>query len=279
VFSNYWEFTGGVQDWVDRGLGSGKSLNLFYTDSTLKGHFKAWMKHIITRRNTVSGVLYAEDPTIMAWELMNEPRLEKQSPPGTVICDWVWEMAEFIKSLDKNHLVCTGDEGFLNDPDAQEPNSWIDNGYEGVDYWCNIQSPDVDFATIHAYPDQWGMKPPDGYTWLADNFFKRRAQLAHSLGKPIILEEYGQAKNFYGDRDTLLGWIHKQANDNQFGCTLVWAVTTRGSDGTVFGKDDQGYVFLYGEDGTIAWRIQVVQMKINMINDTINAMKREQQGP
>lgn len=275
VFSNYWEFTGGVQEWVDKGLGSGKSLNLFYTDSTLKGYFKDWMQHIITRRNTVSGIKYTEDPTIMAWELMNEPRSSGKNT--RIICDWVWEMARFIKSLDANHLVCTGEEGFLHDPNAKEPNAWIDNGYEGVDYWCNIQSPDIDFATLHAYPDQWGMKPPDGYTWLADNFFKRRAQLAHSLGKPIILEEYGQAKNFFGDRDTLLDWIHRQANDNQFGCTLVWAVTTRGSDGTVYGKDDQGYVFLYGDDGSVALKIQIVQMKINMINDTINALK-EQQG-
>ena len=35
------------------------------------------------------------------------------------------------------------------------------------------------------------MKAPDGYTWLGENFFKDRQQLATSYNKPIIYEEYG----------------------------------------------------------------------------------------
>ena len=34
------------------------------------------------------------------------------------------------------------------------------------------------------YPDQWGMPAPSGYEWLADNYIKDRAELAHSLNKP-----------------------------------------------------------------------------------------------
>jgi hypothetical protein len=29
-----------------------------------------------------------------------------------------------------------------------------------------------------------GMNPPNGYTWLGENYFKDRAQLVHSLNKP-----------------------------------------------------------------------------------------------
>jgi len=49
----------------------------------------------------------------------------------------------------------------------------------------------VQFATLHAYPDSWGMSPNGGYNWLGDNYFKDRANVAASIGKPIILEEYG----------------------------------------------------------------------------------------
>jgi len=35
--------------------------------------FKNYVKKIINRRNTITGVLYRDDPTIMAWDLANEP--------------------------------------------------------------------------------------------------------------------------------------------------------------------------------------------------------------
>lgn len=31
------------------------------------------MKTIVNRRNSLTGVLYRDDPTIMAWDLANEP--------------------------------------------------------------------------------------------------------------------------------------------------------------------------------------------------------------
>lgn len=57
----------GAQAWVDRGLGKGKELGLFYSDSTLLSYFKQWVKHIVTRTNTITGQRYVDDPTIFAW--------------------------------------------------------------------------------------------------------------------------------------------------------------------------------------------------------------------
>ena len=34
----------------------------------------------------------------------------------TTITQWASEMSAFIKSVDSNHLVAIGDEGFYNDP-------------------------------------------------------------------------------------------------------------------------------------------------------------------
>jgi len=49
----------------------------------------------------------------------------------------------------------------------------------------------LQFATIHPYPDNWGFSPNGDYKWLEDNFFKDRTNVATSLGKPIIMSEYG----------------------------------------------------------------------------------------
>jgi hypothetical protein len=42
-----------------------------------QGWFKDHIKTVINRVNTISGVAYKDDPTIMTWELSNEP----QDPP------------------------------------------------------------------------------------------------------------------------------------------------------------------------------------------------------
>jgi mannan endo-1,4-beta-mannosidase len=46
----------------------------FYSNSKAVGMYLNLVKTIVTRTNSISGVSYSNDPTIMAWELANEPR-------------------------------------------------------------------------------------------------------------------------------------------------------------------------------------------------------------
>jgi mannan endo-1,4-beta-mannosidase len=153
-------------------------------------------------------------------------------------------------------MVGVGDEGMRTNGSTAEPHSWINTGYEGVDFECNLAVPDVDFGTVHAYPDQWGMSPDGGYTWLEENFFDDRANIAKSLNKPLILEEYGmRAQGYLPSREPLFDFIHESVNNASYACTLVWAVshysTDTGTNGTLFGANDgQGYVFGYDGDGS-----------------------------
>lgn len=55
------------------------------------------------RRNTYNGRLYKEDPTIFAWDILNEPR--QTAGDYTPVQKWIDMMASFLKSVDPNHMV------------------------------------------------------------------------------------------------------------------------------------------------------------------------------
>lgn len=66
-------------------------------------------------------------------------------------------MAAFVKSLDRKHLVTVGLEGFygLNTTKGLEvnPGEWAAS--LGSDFIQNSAIENIDFASVHAYPDSW----------------------------------------------------------------------------------------------------------------------------
>ncbi|KAJ0696539.1 putative mannan endo-1,4-beta-mannosidase [Helianthus annuus] len=58
----------------DEGVGLSASNDSFFFDPSIRLYFKNYVKTILTRKNTITGVVYRDDPTIFGWELINEPR-------------------------------------------------------------------------------------------------------------------------------------------------------------------------------------------------------------
>lgn len=56
--------------------------------------------------------MYKDDPTIFAWQLINEGRAPEKGP--AVLQPWIEEMSAFLKSQDPNHMVNGGTEGFFS---------------------------------------------------------------------------------------------------------------------------------------------------------------------
>ena len=73
--------------------------------------YKNYIRKIVTRVNTITGVAYSNDPTVFAWELANEPHCNDGYedrlgvPRASIVRTWVAEIAAYIKSLDSNHMV------------------------------------------------------------------------------------------------------------------------------------------------------------------------------
>jgi len=95
-FVNNWPWFGGRPEYA---AFRGKDKDAFCTDPQLIDDFKKTIHYVLNRTNTITGVIYKNDPTIMAWETGNEM---------TCSGDWAVEIAEYIKSIDSNHLVIDG---------------------------------------------------------------------------------------------------------------------------------------------------------------------------
>jgi len=224
---NNWSAFGGMDQYV-RWRG-GQYHDEFYTDPTIKGWFKGWIGHLLNRVNTVTGVRYKDDPTIMMWELGNEPRcigsgVYPRSPSCSTqtLISWADEISSYIKSVDRNHLVSVGDEGFLCLPNGTD---WTDNCNEGVDSYAFAALRNIDAMSLHLYPDAdaWGKTPAWGTEWIA-----KHTQKAKRLRKAVYLGEFGtkdkSVRNpvyrewtrelFFGDTDGALYWILSDVQDN-----------------------------------------------------------------
>lgn len=91
----------------------GKNREEFYTDSTVRDGFKNFLRFLLERRNAETGVLYKDDPFVFAWETGNEldfedPARNYSLPTGPQMDEWTSDIAKFIKTVDKEHLVVDG---------------------------------------------------------------------------------------------------------------------------------------------------------------------------
>ncbi len=201
--TNYWEWSGGMSQyiaWADSVRtfdpevdGWGKFMNFsatFYNNKKANALFRSYVKSIITRKNSFNNRKYFDDPTIMSWQLANEPRPGTESPEGISVLPyfytWIDETAGFIRSLDTNHLVSSGNEGLAGSLQSEE---------------CYVkahQSKNIDYVTMHVWPLNWGWyKPMEAERTLpismenAIAYIGKHVQYARQLNKPLVMEEFG----------------------------------------------------------------------------------------
>ncbi len=168
---------------------SGFSHDDFYADTLIRRWFRNYVREIVERVNVFTGARYADEPAIFGWELANEPRSSDRS--GSLIAEWVSNVSGYIKSVDGNHLVGTGEEGFdigaaPYTVQAYGGQDWLFDGTAGVSFSANTNVPSVDFGSIHLYPESWGITNGAGGAWIRDHI-----HVAAVEGKPMVVGEFG----------------------------------------------------------------------------------------
>uniref|UniRef100_A0A7N0UFF7 mannan endo-1,4-beta-mannosidase n=1 Tax=Kalanchoe fedtschenkoi TaxID=63787 RepID=A0A7N0UFF7_KALFE len=84
---NNYESFGGKKQYVNWARSRGQSLGSdddFFRNQVVKEFYKAHIRTVLNRYNTITGVVYKNDPTIMAWELINEPRCTSDTSGRTM---------------------------------------------------------------------------------------------------------------------------------------------------------------------------------------------------
>ncbi|KAL9464525.1 hypothetical protein AB3S75_002183 [Citrus x aurantiifolia] len=240
--ANNYDSFGGKKQYVNWARSQGQFLTSdddFFRNPVVKGYYKNLIKTVLNRYNTFTGIHYKDDPTIMAWELMNEPRCTSD-PSGRTIQAWITEMASYVKSIDRNHLLEAGLEGFYGQstPQRKRINPNLDIG---TDFIANNLIPGIDFATVHSYPDQWlsSSNDRDQLSFL-NNWLDTHIQDAqHILRKPILLAEFGKSRKDPGystyQRDVMFNTVYYKiySSAKRGGAAaggLFWQLLTEGMD-------------------------------------------------
>lgn len=257
TFTNYWDAFGGMGQYIKwaQELGiTGLKKDDFYTNETLKGWYKDYVNGLLNHTNQYTGRKLKDEPSVFAWELANEPRCNTDAQcKDNILYNWAKEMSEYVKSVDPNHMVALGDEGFYNKPygyyNEYTTSNYAFYGAEGVDFEKLMTIDTLDFGTPHLYLDQWGMKHTgtgqDDLLW-----FKIHGETCAELGKPVILEEFGLTNRTIRDSEyeqwfeVLEGNVYETV---EYAGTNYWMIASY-IDGALYPDYDQYTV--YGPEGT-----------------------------
>ena len=196
--NNSWEWSGGYSvylQWsghgdavvpaVDGWPAYMEYVKQFPQSDSAKALFANHVNYIVSRTNRYNQIKYVDDPTIMSWQIGNEPRAfsdENKEP----FARWMADMAAQIKSLDPNHMVSSGSEG-----------SW------GCEMDMNLfekihADPNINYLNIHIWPYNWSWVKADSLKELlprakenTKKYIDDHMVIARKYSKPIVLEEFG----------------------------------------------------------------------------------------
>jgi mannan endo-1,4-beta-mannosidase len=201
--NNFWQWSGGMSQYV-AWLGGKPVVDpdvtgdwntfmdnsaAFYRSKPAQDAWRGAIRKLIKRKNSVNGRSYDADPTIMSWQLANEPRPGSDAngkPNHDVFVKWTDESAGFIKKLAPKQLVSTGNEGWMGT-----------NGSKELFVKSHV-SKNVDYLTYHMWAPNWGWFDPkkaaatyDGAWVKMQDYLNWHIDEANRMGKPIVLEEFG----------------------------------------------------------------------------------------
>ncbi len=199
--NNNWIWSGGMSQYL-KWNGYGEVPNPFLEEHTWNDYMtytkqfhecepcmKAYFKHIkfvIQRTNKYSNTKYVDDPTVMSWQVANEPRVLMTPKHEQAFTKWLNKTVSIINAIAPNQLISTGAEG--------------ERGYlDDIDMYKRVHSnKDIDYLTMHMWPKNWGWYNVNNEKATlkksidkANAYIDRHLVVSKELNKPIVVSEFG----------------------------------------------------------------------------------------
>lgn len=232
--NNSWEWSGGYGmylEWAGEGVAPAPSIDgyskfmrhvaRFSTNTKAQELFYDHVRNIVMRTNRYTHVKYTDDPTIMAWQIGNEPRAfnpdptKDQAPHKAAFAAWLAKTSKLIKELDPNHLVSVGSEG-------------RHGCEEDIELFRKIHAdPNIDYACIHIWPLNWSWITKDK---VAENlelakdstlaYIQEHIEVCEQLEKPVVIEEFGYPRDGFQFSKTSTTSARDSYYDRVFGLVM-----------------------------------------------------------
>ncbi|MFR8836458.1 glycoside hydrolase 5 family protein [Bacteroides nordii] len=282
--NNSWEWSGGYGQYLEW-AGYGKApvpavdgwpaymeyVKLFQQSDSAKVLFANYVNDMVSRVNRYTNIKYVDDPTIMSWQVGNEPRAFSDENK-ILFAAWIAQVAAQLKSLDRNHLVSTGSEGMWG---CEQDMALFEQIHA---------DPNVDYMNIHIWPYNWGWVPKDSLQEKLETakvktkaYIDDHLVVARKYRKPLVLEEFGFPRDGFqfskesttGARDAYYSYVFglisdKDASGGLFaGCNFwAWGGFATSSSERVFwqkgddytgdpAQEEQGLNSVFATDSTV----------------------------
>lgn len=235
AFLDFWSYTGGAQQ-MRAWYGSDNERTFFFKDASTRRDYKAFVQTLLNYRNPLTRILYKDESTIFAWELMNEAYIE----PDSVKRAWIEEMSSFVKEIDPHHLVSSG----------------------GANVYSNLSDlaiETLDFGTWHGYPKY--------YNWTTQKFNKKIIHfcaIAKRHNKPVLLEEFGYARSHSDQASVYKLWLETIEKNKDCAGWLVWRLVSRQDHGGY--PHDEYDQFDIRNDGGKTWQVLKQAAHVDRLN-------------
>jgi hypothetical protein len=218
-----WGYYGGKDQyltWIGKPTGSDE----FYTNPAAKNLFKNYINALLSRVNTYTGVQYSHDPNILAWDIMNEPRVRPENQEH--LLSWTEEIAAYIRGLDTEHLLTISSDG----KEASGTTSMFKQ-------LCEL--PEIQFCSYHFY--FFEENKPLYTSWdLVDTHLRHVGNTSTTLNKPVLITEVGipKDKSIFGEPP--IATLEKFVRASKlygFNGVLVWNWSLASDDSFGFSPD------------------------------------------